>query len=57
MNWFVLVLRIGVDIDVAIHVQPLPNARPAPPEWRRLDAYYESQADIGYDGRHFRDAP
>ena len=44
MNWFVLVLRIGVDIDVAIHVQPLPNARPAPPEWRRLDAYREGPA-------------
>ena len=39
MNWFVLVLRIGVDIDVAIHVQPLPNTRPAPPEWRRVYAY------------------
>ncbi len=39
MNWFVLVLRIGLDIDVAIHVQPLPNARPAPPEWRPVDAY------------------
>ncbi len=42
MNWFVLVPRIGLDIDVAIHVQPLPNTSPAPPEWRRLDAYHRT---------------
>jgi hypothetical protein len=39
MNWFGLVLRIGIDIDVAIHVQPLSPDRLAPPEWRRLCAY------------------
>ena len=39
MNRFMLGLRIGVDIDVAIHAQSLPNARHAPPEWRRLNAY------------------
>jgi hypothetical protein len=39
MNWFVLVLGIGADTDLAIHVDPLPFARPAPPEWRRLYAY------------------
>ena len=40
MNWFGLVLRIGVNTDVAIHVQPLPLPRTAPPEWRRLNAYF-----------------
>lgn len=39
MNWFVSGLRIGLDIDVAIHVQPLPNTRPAPPEWCPVTAY------------------
>ncbi len=31
MNWFVLVLRIGLNIDVAIHVRSLANARSVPP--------------------------
>src|SRR5208283_4687652 len=39
MNWFVLALGIGVDIDLAIHVDPLPFVRPASPECRWLDAY------------------
>jgi hypothetical protein len=28
MNWFVLALGTGTDIDLAIHVDPLPSARP-----------------------------
>ena len=39
MNWFGLVLRIGVDIDVDIHVRPLSPERLAPPERSRLRAY------------------
>ena len=43
-NWFGLVLRIGVDIDVDIPVRPLSPARPAPPERSLLGAYAPSQA-------------
>ena len=39
MNWFVLALAIGVDIYLAVHVDPLPSAHAAPPERRWLDAY------------------